>query len=407
MKRLSLLFLIAALAFAGCDPADMGDDNNEPPTEQNPGGEGDNTDNPDDPDNPGGDNGDNEGDNTDPAEPEEPEVEKIPDELPDLPFEYEWVIVAADGTGDYRSVAEAINKTNSAKYKIFHIRPGVYYEKIKVNKSKVILYGDNPETTILTYDDYSGRPLNSTGTSTVGTQDSASFTANAADFMAINITFENTHKNNTGSGDQAVAVAVMDDRAAFYNCRLLGYQDTFYPKNVARVYCKDCYIEGNVDFIFGDAVLLCENCTLCCNRDGSALTAPSSRPDSKFGFVFMDCTITAIEGNAFNGKPVNTIYLGRAWHYNAQAVYIRCEEPECVAPAGWMPRMSDDATEFRFAEYQCTGPGAAPERLAKRENNGRLLTDEEAAEFTRENIFSADTYSKYSTDWTPMEPFSL
>ena len=395
MKRLFIFTLLAALAFAGCDLLEP-DDDNLPPSEQTPDGEnGENDEN--------GENGEK-----DPEPEPEPEVEKIPDEnLPDLPFEYEWVIVAADGTGDYRTLTEAINKTNSSKYKIFHIRPGRYYEKIKVNKSKVILYGDNPETTILTYDDYAGRPLNSTGTSTVGTQDSASFTANAADFVAINVTFENTHKNNTGSGDQAVAVAVMDDRAAFYNCRLLGYQDTFYPKNVARVYCKDCYIEGNVDFIFGDAVLLCEDCTLCANRNDTPITAPSSRPDSKFGFVFMNCKITSLPGKDFRGNDIEKIYLGRAWKAGARAVYIRCEEPANLSPDGWRGRMSEDAVEELFAEYQCTGEGAAPERLEQRKNNGRQLTDEEAAEYTRENIFSKETYSKYGSDWTPLEPFEL
>ena len=364
MKKLLFLSLFAALVAAGCESPEN-DEHNSPqnPEEQNPEVPGD-------------------GDEV---------VEKIPDVLPELPFEYDWVIVAADGTGDYKTLGEALDKlSGSAAYHIIHIRPGTYYEKIKVNRRRVILYGDDPETTVLTYDDYAGRPLNSTGTSTVGTQNSASFMVNASDFMAINVTFSNTHKNMSSSGDQAVAVAVMDDRAAFYNCRLTGYQDTFYPKNEARVYCKDCYIEGNVDFIFGDAALLCENCTLCANRNDTPITAPSTNPKSPFGFVFRDCRITSLPGKDFRGNDIEKIYLGRAWKEGARAVYINCEEPANLSPAGWRDRMSADAVEALFAEYQCTGEGAAAERLSQRKNNGRQLTDEEAAEYTRENIFNKD-----------------
>ena len=386
MKKLLLLSIFATLVAMGCEPAEPDDSNQtQNPEEQNPETPGD-------------------GDAEDPEDPAGgEEVEKKPDVLPELPFEYDWTIVAADGSGDYKTLTEALTKLKGTPiYHIIHIRPGTYYEKVKVYRSKVILYGDDPETTILTYDDYAGRPLNSTGTSTVGTQNSASFTINGTEFTAINVTFQNTHVNMSGSGDQAVAVAVMDDRAAFYNCRLMGYQDTFYPKNEARVYCKDCYIEGNVDFICGDAALLCENCTLCANRNDTPITAPSTNPKSQFGFVFMDCKITSLPGKDFRGNDIEKIYLGRAWKEGARAVYIRCEEPANLSPDGWRDRMSADAVEALFAEYQCTGAGAAADRLSQRKNNGRELTDEEAAEYTRDNIFTRNNIV-----WTPIEPFSL
>ena len=384
MKKTLLLSLFAALVIMGCDTgSEPGDDPAAPPTEQEP-------DQPDDP------NGGEEN----PGE-DEPVVDKVEDVLPDLPFEYDWVIVAADGTGDYKSVAEALRSiTGNTKYHIVHIRPGTYYEKINMNKNRVILYGDDPATTIITYDDYSGK-IKSNGRET-GTQDSYTFAVNAQEFVAINITIENSHKNNSGSGDQAVAVGVYQDRAAFYNCRLLGYQDTFYPKNEARVYCKDCYIEGNVDFIFGDAALLCENCTLCVNRNDSPITAPSTSPKNPFGFVFMDCKITSLPGKDFRGNEIEKIYLGRAWKEGARAVYIRCEEPANLSPDGWRNRMSEDAVEALFAEYQCTGEGATEERLSQRKNNGRQLSEEEAAEYTRDNIFTRN-----GQVWVPLEPFSM
>ena len=407
MKKILLLALFAALTAFGCEAGNGADDTPQEPTEQNP-------------DNPGeseGDEGEEGGEGEEPEQPEQPDeddpaggeeeeepaVDKVEDKMPDLPFDYDWVIVAADGTGDYKTVTEALRSISGNKYHIVHIRPGIYYEKINMNKNRVILYGDDPETTILTYDDYAGK-LKSNNTQ-LGTQDSYSFAVNAQEFVAINITFQNTHVNDPNNGikdNQAVAVGVFQDRAAFYNCRLTGYQDTFYPKNEARVYCKDCYIEGNVDFIFGDAALLCENCTLCANRDDSPITAPSTSLKNPFGFVFMDCRITSVDGKDFNGNDITRIYLGRAWKEGARAVYIRCEEPANLSPDGWRSRMSEDAVEALFAEYRCTGEGASEERLAQRKNNGRQLTDDEAAEYTRTNIFTRN-----GTEWVPMEPFEL
>ena len=404
MIRLLALMWCAGLLLAlpacssddpGPDPTEQGggnsDDNNKGDDEQGGGNEEDNKGN----DEPGGGNGD--------------------EELPSLPFEYGLIItVAQDGSGDCTTVGEALGMIrNVSKYNIIRIKPGIYREKLTVSKNKIILYGEDPETTILTYDDCAGT-IGSDGKE-LGTQGSASFTVNANDFMALNLTFENPHVNTTGTGDPAVAVGVFKDRAAFYNCRLLGYQDTFYPKNHARVYCKECYIEGNVDFIFGDAALVCENCTLCCNRNDSVLTAPATSHESKFGFVFMDCVITTIDGNDFQDKPISRIYLGRAWQQGPRAVFIRCEEPDCLAAAGWS-KMNDTVVAALFAEYQCTGEGAAADRLSQRANGGRQLTDAEAAEYTLENIFAKESYQPtnssekgyaYLSDWMPLAPFTL
>lgn len=322
---------------------------------------------------------------------------------PDGPAAKADIVVAKDGSGHFTTVQEAINSlpSNATTRKTIFIKAGEYYEKIAINRPFVTLIGEQAKTTVITYDDYAGKPLEGGGE--LGTQNSAGFTINNTDFMAVNLTFSNPHKNLSGSGqnDQAVAVGVYNDRAAFYNCRLVGYQDTFYVKNSARVYCKDCYIEGNVDFIFGDAVLLCQNCQLHCNRHDSVLTAAADHTNSLYGFTFMDCRITHIEGKDFNGRTFETFYLGRPWKQNARVVFIRCEEPALLHAAAWR-RMSDGVDAALFAEYKCTGAGAAEDRLAKREMGGRQLTDEEAATYTPELIFAAKTNpSRYSSDWKP------
>ncbi|MBO5684975.1 MAG: hypothetical protein J6R73_00105, partial [Alistipes sp.] len=318
-------------------------------------------------------------------------------------------VVAKDGTGDYETVQAALNalKSNQTTPQVIYIKAGTYHEKMLVesNKTNVTLIGEDAATTILTYDDYSGKKDNNGNE--IGTQNSASFMIKGKGFTAQNITFENPHKNLSGSsGAQAVAVCVMDDRATFYNCRMVGYQDTFYVKNHARVYCKECYIEGNVDFIFGDAILLCENCTLHCNRHDSVLTAAAEHTGCAFGFTFIDCKITHIEGKDFNNKEFSTFYLGRPWKQNARVVFIRCEEPAKLNEKAWR-RMSEGVDAALFAEYKCTGEGAAPERLEKREMGGRQLTDEEAATYTLQNIFAKSTYSGFSSDWTPPTKLSI
>lgn len=312
-------------------------------------------------------------------------------------------VVAQDGSGDYTTVQQAINSlpNNSTTRQVILIKPGTYYEKLSIpsNKPFVTLVGEDAATTILTYDNSSGTKLPSG--EEMGTQNSASLTISATDFQAQNLTLANTHVNNTGSGDQAVAVGVYNDRATFYNCRLVGYQDTFYVKNKARVYCKACYIEGNVDFIFGDAVLLCQECQLHCNRNKSVITAAADHSDSAFGFTFMDCQLTHIEGKDFNGSTFSTFYLGRPWKQNARVVFIRCEEPTKLHAAAWC-RMSEGVDAALFGEYQCTGEGASADRLAQREMGGRQLTDSEAATYTLENIFSRNTNpNKYKSDWIP------
>lgn len=319
-------------------------------------------------------------------------------------------VVAKDGSGDYDKVQDAINalKNNQSARQVIYIKAGTYHEKLVVasNKRNITLIGEQAETTILTYDDYAGKQ--DTSGNEIGTQNSASFTINGMGFMAQNLTFENPHKNVAGSsGSQAVAVCVMEDQATFHNCRMVGYQDTFYVKNHARVYCKECYIEGNVDFIFGDAVLLCEQCTLHCNRHDSVLTAAADHTNSAFGFTFVDCKITHIKGKDFNNREFTTFYLGRPWKQNARVVFIRCDEPATLNEKAWR-RMSEDVDAALFAEYQCTGEGAAASRLAKREMGGRQLTDEEAATYTLQTIFSKQTNpSEYNADWIPEAKLTL
>jgi len=154
------------------------------------------------------------------------------------------IVVSADGKGDVKTVMEAIAKVpeNNKKRVIIRIKPGVYDEQIRIPASKpyISLIGENAETTRLQFN-ISNKVAGSTSAA-------YAFYVGGHDFYAENLTFENTF----GLGSQAVAVVAEADRLIFKKCRFIGWQDTLYAKG-GRQFYQDCYIEGHVDFIFGQA----------------------------------------------------------------------------------------------------------------------------------------------------------
>lgn len=306
-------------------------------------------------------------------------------------------VVAKDGSGDYTSVKAAFNDVPdyyTGPYTIY-VKKGVYYEKLLLpsTKTNVILKGEDRDSTILTYDDYAGK-------NNLGTSNSYSVAIDADDFTAINITFRNTIKNNGthGSSEQAVALRVNGDRQQYFNCKLLGYQDTYYTwggRGAGRIYMKNCYIEGSVDFIFGRDIVVFDSCEIHINREGGTLTAASTDAESKFGYVFRDSKITA-DSIGFDGRPITSFVLGRPWQAKPRTVFINCYEPASLNPAGWS---TWNVTPALFAEYKCYGPGFD---ISKRLTSiSRQLTDDEAKEYTLQNIFSKNTNPNFGYDWIP------
>ena len=171
--------------------------------------------------------------------------------------------VAKDGSGNFTTVQAAVDAAPTGRttpYTIF-IKNGTYKEYITVASNKPFLQfiGESVANVILTYDAFSGKAIPGGGGTTYGTSTSASVTINATDFTAVNITFENT----TGEAPQALAINANNDRCAFKNCRFLGGQDTLLANNSGKKqYYKQCYIDGTVDFIFGNAAAVFEDCTI-------------------------------------------------------------------------------------------------------------------------------------------------
>jgi len=285
-------------------------------------------------------------------------------------------VVAADGSGNFKTVQEAINAVPDFRNKItvIFIKKGLYKEKLVLAASKknVKFIGESLKETILTYDDYNQKK-NIFGEEK-GTSGSSSFYIYGEGFSAENITFE----NSSGPVGQAVAVWAGADKLIFNNCRFLGFQDTLYTYGAGnRQYYYNCYIEGTVDFIFGASTAWFENCTIFCKK-GGYITAASTADTTKFGYVFNNCKIT---GNATEGS----FYLGRPWRPFAKVAYLNCEMQALINPLGWnnWSKQTNEQTA-RYAEYKSAGKGANP---GKRVPWSKQLTEIESKAYTLENVF--------------------
>ena len=289
--------------------------------------------------------------------------------------------VAADGSGQYRTVQAALNtlsNSNTTPTQI-RIKPGTYREKILVTKPFVTFCGETGKTnsTILTYNDNANTSNGSGGT--VGTSGSASVTIKANDVSVENITIENSY----GVGSQAVALLAQGQRLQFRNCRFLGNQDTLYTHSGTQYY-RNCYIQGTVDFIFGAATAVFDNATIHSVGGGTAITAPSTEQNVPYGLVFLGGKVTAA-----SSVSKGSVALGRNWRPYGAATYIRTELGQHISPVGWV-KMSENVLETaRFSEYQTTGAGANPSARAPQ---SRQLTAAQAATYTIGNIFGS---------WTP------
>lgn len=267
--------------------------------------------------------------------------------------------VAADGTAPYRTVQAAVDAVpeNNTEPILILLRPGIYKERLVVakNKPKITLRGEDATKTVLTFD-RSARTLNPEG-KPYGTSESASTLIQADDFTAENITFANSAGRGKEVG-QAVAIRISGDRELFRKCRFTGWQDTLYATGTGRQVFQDCYIEGDVDFIFGHAAARFERCQIHSKGQGYITAQARDTADVPGGYLFQDCTLTA----AGDVKP-GTVYLGRPWRDYARVAFVRCTLGAHIRPEGWhnwdKPEREKTA---HFAEVDCTGPGAAPEK---------------------------------------------
>ena len=287
------------------------------------------------------------------------------------------IVVAQDGTGNFKTVQNALNSipSNNKKPVTIYVKNGVYKEKLLLDSSKpfVTLIGEDKFNTILTYDDHTGKV--SPKGDTINTRTSASFFIKANNFTAGNITFQNDAGFTAG---QAVAVEADGDRDAFFNCRFVGFQDVLFTNSdKSHQYYKNCYIEGTTDFIFGSSTVWFEQCHIH-SKKNSHVTAAATPKEHGFGYIFNDCILTG-------DSTLHSVSLGRPWRPYAAVVYIHCYIGQHIMPAGWANwNKTDNYKTTRYAEYKNYGPGAA---VSERVNWSKQLSDQEVKTYTYKNIF--------------------
>ncbi|XBJ09434.1 hypothetical protein VPH35_014517 [Triticum aestivum] len=251
---------------------------------------------------------------------------------------------SAGGSGDgeaFPTVQAAVDAVplGNRERTVIRLAPGVYREPVYVPKTKnfITLAGASAEATVISWDNTATRIKHAQTSRVIGTGTFGCGTVivEGEDFIAENITFQNSAPQGSG---QAVAVRVTADKCAFYGCRFLGWQDTLYL-HYGKQYLRDCYIEGNCDFIFGN---------------GEA------------GYIF----------------------LGRPWGPFGRVVFAHTFMDRCVKATGWHNwDKSENERTACFYEYRCSGPGS---RSSSRVSWCRELLDLEAEQFLTHSFVDPD-----------------
>jgi len=299
------------------------------------------------------------------------------------PFKYDYV-VGKDSKSKYHSIQEILNLIPSGNTKPvnIYVKNGIYKEVITVDasKSNILLVGESEDNTIIQFDNHAGVKMPNGDTLNTWTCATAFIYGN--DFQAQHISFSNQAGFNAG---QAVALRVEGNRASFYNCKILGFQDVlFLSGNGVKHYFENCYIEGTTDFIFGAATALFQNCNIH-SKKNSHVTAASTNSIIPIGFVFKNCKLTG-------DSVLNKVSLGRPWSPTASVTYIDCWLGKHIIEEGWnnWKNPANEATA-RYSEYKSVGPGANP---SKRAAWSKQLSDEQANSFTIKKIFGTWVPSK-------------
>ncbi|CBI36882.3 unnamed protein product, partial [Vitis vinifera] len=268
------------------------------------------------------------------------------------------VTVNQDGSGNFATINDAIavapnNTDGSNGYFVIYIQAGVYEEYVSIAKNKkyLMMIGDGINQTVIT-----GNRSVVDGWTTFN---SATFAVVAQGFVAVNITFRNTAG---AAKHQAVALRSGADLSTFYLCSFEAYQDTLYTHSLRQFY-RECDIYGTVDFIFGNAAVVFQNCNLYprlpLSGQFNAITAQGrTDPNQNTGTSIHNCVIRAADDLAASNGTTKT-YLGRPWKEYSRTVYMQSNMGSLINPSGWSIWSGDFAlSTLYYAEYNNTGPGS-------------------------------------------------
>ncbi|PON92476.1 Pectinesterase, Tyr active site [Trema orientale] len=281
------------------------------------------------------------------------------------------VKVRKDGSGDYTRITDAVKAVPAGNTKrvIIDIGPGEYHEKVTIDYSQpfVTLVGSSPKD----------RPVITFGGTAkqYGTVDSATIIALSKYFVGANLIIKNSapRPDPYKKDGQALALRINGDKAAFFNCKFTGFQDTLCDDKGYHFF-KDCYIEGTVDFIFGRGTSLYVNAELYVIGDKglTVITAQGRNQDKEdTGYSFVHSVI--------HGTGNGTTYLGRPWGGMPRVIYAYTEMSSIIQPGGWSDNFHPERTDkLYYGEYKSTGPGS---NKAKRVKFAKELTFDQVKPF--------------------------
>ncbi|KAF0890798.1 hypothetical protein E2562_004283 [Oryza meyeriana var. granulata] len=287
-------------------------------------------------------------------------------------------VVAKDGSGNFKTITEAINAApkNSATRFVIYVKAGEYNEYVTIPNSlpNIFMYGDGPTTTRVI-----GNKSNKDGVATIATR---TFSAEGNGFVCKSMGFVNTAGPE---GHQAVALHVQGDMSVFFNCKFEGYQDTLYV-HANRQFFRNCEVAGTIDFIFGNSAALFQNCLMTVRKpmdnQANMVTAQGrTDPNMPTGIVLQGCRIVP-EQALFPVRLQIASYLGRPWKEYARTVVMESVIGDLIKPEGWAEWMGDQGLKtLYYAEYANTGPGAGTSKRVAWPGY-RVIGQAEATQFT-------------------------
>jgi len=300
------------------------------------------------------------------------------------------VVVAKDGSGKYKTINESlidIPKKNNKTF-VIYVKAGIYQEYVIFDKhmTNVMMIGDGPTKTKIT-----GNKNFIDGTPTFKT---ATVSVMGSNFIAKDIAFENTAG---AAKHQAVALRVQSDLSIFYNCQMDGYQDTLYT-HTHRQFYRDCTISGTIDFIFGNAAVVFQNCKMIVRKpmeNQQCIVTAQGRTDRRepSGIVLQGCTIAA-DPLYYPLRAINKAFLGRPWKAFSRTIIMQSNIGDFIQADGWMPWMGDFALNTCFyAEIANKGVGADKAQRVKW-RGVKQLTMDHAQKFTAGTFIGGDRWIK-------------
>lgn len=301
------------------------------------------------------------------------------------------VVVAKDGSGNYKTVNEAVAAApdkSKSRY-VIYVKKGIYKEKVDIGKSKqnIMLTGDGMDATIIT------GSLNVIDGAT--TFSSATVAAVGFGFMAQDIGFQNTAGPEK---HQAVALRVGADQSVINRCRIDAYQDTLYTHNQRQFY-RDCYITGTVDFIFGNAAVVFQNSNIVARKpmdnQKNMLTA-QGRTDlnQNTGTSIQNCDVYA-STDLYPVRGTIKTYLGRPWKEFSTTVFMQSKIGDHIDPAGWAEWNGDFALKtLYYGEYMNRGPGAGTSGRVKWPGYHVITNAAQASKFTVAQLIQGGAWLK-------------